>query len=101
MVEDQRTQRLAEVFQALSDSNRLRILNLLNSSKHPICVNGLACNLGISQSAVSQHLKVLKNCRLVTVQKEGYFKHYAVNKNRLLEIRRMSMDFFGMDLTDK
>ena len=97
MDNEQRIEDLAEVFQALSDPNRLRILNSLQSSPHPICVNGLACKLGISQSAVSQHLKVLKNCRLVTNRKEGYFKHYSVNEERFREIQGMSGDLFGKE----
>jgi ArsR family transcriptional regulator, arsenate/arsenite/antimonite-responsive transcriptional repressor len=89
---------LAETYQALSDPNRLKILGQLLSTPHPVCVKGLAGHLGISQSAVSQHLKVLKSCRLVVGRKDGYFKHYSVNETAFREIRRMERIVFGRDL---
>lgn len=89
---------LAEAFQALSDPNRLRILEMLTSSSHPICVNGLARRLEISQSAVSQHLKVLRNAGLVTDRKEGYFRHYSVNEDRFRDLKKMRAAVLGREL---
>lgn len=97
MNDKQKIDSLAAVFQALSDGNRLRILEILKSEPHPICVNGLALALEISQSAVSQHLKVLKNCNLVQDRKEGYFKHYSLNRERLEEIMKLRVDILGQD----
>ena len=98
MDSDDRIAELAEAFQALSDPNRLRILELLTSSSHPICVNGLACRLEISQSAVSQHLKVLKNAGLVTDRKQGYFKHYSVNDERFRDLKKIRATVLGREL---
>jgi len=97
MNDDQRIDALATVFQALSDGNRLRILELLRNNGHPICVNGIAMKLGISQSAASQHLKVLKTNGLVSDRKEGYFKHYALNADRLAEIQALRRTVLGED----
>ena len=88
---------LSEVFQALSDPNRLRILELLRNALHPICVNRIAHEIGISQSAVSQHLKILRQHGLVSVKKEGYFKHYSFNVENVDSIRSMRESVLGED----
>ncbi len=98
MDEEKSIELLAEVFQALSDPNRLRILEILLSVPHSICVNGIAKRLGISQSAVSQHLKVLKNNGLVIDRKESYYKHYSLNSERFHEVRQMRTAVFGNEL---
>jgi ArsR family transcriptional regulator len=83
-------EKLAAIFKALSDPNRLRIFRLLQDrsagkgvpdgcGSGPICVNGLAERLGITQSAVSQHLRLLKQAELVRAERRGSFMHYAVD----------------------
>ncbi len=69
---------------ALADETRLQILLLL--LKKNICVNGLARKLDISESAVSQHLKILREADLVRGEKRGYFVHYQVKKENLLAV---------------
>ena len=64
------------VWKALADDNRLLILRLLN--RRAYCVRALSRQLGISQAAVSQHLKVLREAGLVSAGKRGYFTHYRV-----------------------
>jgi DNA-binding transcriptional ArsR family regulator len=57
----------AALFKALSDPTRLKLLNLLSNQHNPdaICVNALTYILGITQPAVSQHIKVLKSVGLI------------------------------------
>ena len=69
------------IFKALSDENRYNILRLLLSSDY--CVKALAHSLGISESAVSQHLKVLRQANIIDGERKGYFMHYRVNKEVL------------------
>ncbi len=71
---------MAEVFNALCDTNRLKIIKLLvlNQDK-PLCVADLAKRLSISQPAVSQHLKILKNIGVVIPQKVGFYVYYKVD----------------------
>lgn len=95
MNEDSNIELLSEVFQALSDPNRLRILELLRSTSHPICVNAIAMKIGITQSAVSQHLKILRRHGLVRVKKEGYYKHYSVNLESLDRFRSIRESILG------
>ena len=51
----------ADIFSALADPTRLKLLRLLMQQQEPnaLCVNALAYCLGVTQSAISQHLKVL------------------------------------------
>ncbi|MGL5328707.1 MAG: ArsR/SmtB family transcription factor [Peptostreptococcaceae bacterium] len=71
-------EKLSKVFKALSDETRLKILIL--SSKRSICQKGISKFLEISDSAVSQHIKVLKDAGIVKGIKEGYFVFYTVDK---------------------
>ena len=67
---------LTAALKALADDNRLLILRLLG--RRDYCVRALARQLGVSQAAVSQHLKVLREAGLVSSEKRGYFTHYRV-----------------------
>jgi DNA-binding transcriptional ArsR family regulator len=69
---------------ALADENRLKILKLLLSKD--LCVGALAKKLDISESAVSQQLKVLREADLVLGEKKGYYVHYTVKKGKLKQI---------------
>ena len=62
----------AAVFGALADPTRLKLVKLLCRQREPdaLCVNALAGLLGVSQSAVSQHLRLLKSVGLVKGEKE-------------------------------
>ena len=71
----------SKIFKALGDERRLRIVHLLVNDEY--CVGGLAKTLNITDSAVSQHLKVLKEVNLVDCKKVGYYTHYSVKKERL------------------
>ena len=76
---------LAETFQALGDASRIRIVWVL--SKGERSVGDLAELLGMSQPAVSHHLRTLRNMRLVRVRREGRTSHYSLDDqhiNRLL-----------------
>ena len=68
---------LAAALKALADENRLLILKLLG--RRDYCVRALARQLGVSQAAVSQHLKVLREAGLISGEKRGYFIHYRVD----------------------
>jgi len=70
------------VFSALADPTRLRLVKLLCQQKgsDALCVNALAGILGVTQSAVSQHLRVLKAIGLVRGERRGYHIHYSINR---------------------
>lgn len=75
------TEEEVAVFRALADPTRLRLLHLLCHQPTPnaLCVNALSDVLGITQSAVSQHLRILKNIGLVRGERRGYHIHYFIN----------------------
>ncbi len=80
---------MAEFFKALGDPTRLRIIRMLASNpERKLCVGAIAQRLGITQPAVSQHLKVLKNVGIVDPNRDGYRVHYAVNTETLEAFER-------------
>jgi len=70
----------ADFFKALGDPTRIRILKLLLSGKN-LCVGMIALQLNITQSAVSQHLKVLKSNDIVEGTRAGFNMHYRVKED--------------------
>lgn len=69
---------------AIADENRLKIIKLLLTKNY--CVSALANQLNISESAVSQQLKILREAGLVVGEKEGYYVHYKVKTENLKKI---------------
>jgi len=91
------------LFSALSDPTRLKLLRLLSRQQEPnaLCVNALAHHLGVTQSAVSQHLKVLKNAGMVKGEKRGYRVHYFVDKDALKSSLEMITAALDVDNSDE
>ena len=86
---------LARVFKALSVETRVRIVQLLK--QQPLCVNALARRLGVTAAAVSQHLRVLREARLVRERRVGTRRVYRVDPQGLAELRRY-LDRFWDDV---
>ena len=76
----------ADLFKILSVDKRIEIIELLK--KEPTSVSALAEALGITQSAVSQHLRVLKGAGLVKDERQGYWIYYSLNKDVLEKCRQ-------------
>ena len=76
----------AELFKLLSVDKRIEIIELLKNE--PMSVNALAEALKITQSAVSQHLRVLKSAGLVTDERRGYWIFYSLNQDTLEKCRQ-------------
>lgn len=75
----------SKVFKALSDSNRLQIVDMLSSGEKCAC-EILEC-FNFTQPTLSHHMKVLIDCGLVGVRKEGTWSYYSLNStnaNRLV-----------------
>ncbi|RJP17380.1 MAG: ArsR family transcriptional regulator [Candidatus Abyssobacteria bacterium SURF_5] len=69
---------LSRFFKALSSETRVRMVYLLK--RHTLCVGALSERLGVSQGAVSQHLRALREMGLVTPERHSYFLHYRLNE---------------------
>lgn len=81
---DSELEKITRICRALSDPTRLKILLFL--VKKTLCVNAIVSFLDISQPAVSQHLKILREVDLVRVKKRGYWMHYSANLEKLREL---------------
>lgn len=68
----------AELFKVLGVESRIRIIELLKQ-KGPLGANEMSEMLGITPSAVSQHLKILKHAGLVRNERKGYWIPYEIN----------------------
>lgn len=71
-------------FEVLAEPSRRRILDGLRDG--PSTVNGIVDAVGLSQPAVSKHLRVLREAGLVTVRPDGQRRWYAVNPDPLAEL---------------
>lgn len=79
-------------FQALADPHRRGILRLLRDQ--PRSVNEIAGQFDITQQAVSQHLKVLREAGLVAVRPQGQRRLYAVRPEGLARLREFLAEFW-------
>jgi len=80
---------MAGVFRALGDLNRLKICYLLaNDTSGTLGVGDLARILGISQPAVSQHIRKLAAVKIVEPRKEGYRVFLSFNRKKMAEYHR-------------
>ena len=89
--------KLSVIFKALSVDNRVRILQELKAK--PLCVKALAAKIGISQAAISQHLRVLRYAGLVIPEKRGYYVHYLLNCKTLAGWRKLTGELLGPPLS--
>lgn len=81
---------LSSIFKALSDPSRLKIIYLL--SKTSLCVCDIATVLGMTQSSISHHLKVLRDTRLVKFKREGKLAIYSLDDDHVLELFEQGLD---------
>lgn len=77
----------AAVFKALSDRNRVRIVNLLANSDDPVCVCDITARIGLSQPTTSFHLKKLTAAGLLERRQRGTWAYYSINRNVLERLR--------------
>lgn len=68
------------IFKALSDETRLRILNLLILSKDSVCECELVDALNIPQYNISRHAKILKSAELILESKKGRWKYFSITQ---------------------
>jgi DNA-binding transcriptional ArsR family regulator len=81
---------LAELFQALSDTTRVRIVSVLLDAE--LCVGDLADVMGMSQSAISHQLRTLRDLRLVRTRREGRQIFYTLDDEHVAALYRTGLD---------
>lgn len=85
-----RANKLAELFKTLGDPTRMRIMDALANSE--FCVCDLAELLGLSQSATSHQLRVLRNSDLVKYRREGKMVYYSMHDAHVSELYRQGLE---------
>lgn len=88
-------EKLANIFKALSEPTRLRLVNLLSKNDGALCVNAMSHMLGVTQSAVSQHLRILRQTGLVRGERRGNFVHYFIDKQVLEQYKKKVLNTLG------
>jgi ArsR family transcriptional regulator len=79
----------ADLFKALGDPARVRLVNLLATSPAPVCVCELVEPLSLSQPTVSHHLKKLTAAGLLHREQRGVWAFYSVNRDALTAVGRL------------
>jgi DNA-binding transcriptional ArsR family regulator len=81
---------LAETFKALGDLTRVRMLDAL--SRGEMCVGDIAELLGLSESAVSHQLRLLRGMRLVRPRRAGQMMYYALDDHHIVRLLEQGLE---------
>jgi ArsR family transcriptional regulator len=87
---DESASALAETFKVLGDPTRVRILDALSRSEVPVC--DLAGMLGVTQSAVSHQLRLLRSMRLVRSRRDGRHIYYAIVDDHIVKLFKQGLE---------
>lgn len=87
---DDEALRLADLFKALADPTRVRIVAALSHTE--LCVDDLAQVLGMSQSAVSHQLRMLRHLQLVAFRRAGRHAFYRLDDDHVRDLFRRSRE---------
>lgn len=91
---------LEELFKALGNINRLLLVYSLTSGEiEMINVTQMAKIMGLTQPAASQHLKILKNAKILSAKKQGNQMYYTFNHSALVKHKKKIDFLFGCVLT--
>jgi ArsR family transcriptional regulator, lead/cadmium/zinc/bismuth-responsive transcriptional repressor len=90
LVDGPTAERLATTFQAMADPTRLRLISALCSGE--LCVCDLAALLGMTQSAISHQLRILRDLRLVKARKEGRIVYYSLDDDHIRDLYLRSLE---------
>ena len=90
LLEDEVYFELAQTFQAIGDPSRAKIVYSL--LRQELCVCDLAAVVGLTDSAVSQHLRVLRNLRLVKTRREGKMVYYSLDDEHIRMLLNVCLD---------
>jgi len=80
-----KTNNYAVICKALADQNRLRIVEMLKDGE--MCGCNMLDRMNITQPTLSHHMKVLNECDLVNIRKDGKWCHYSLNCKTLTAFR--------------
>ncbi len=84
MVDEQSAEQMAELFKALSDPTRVKLIGAMLHDE--LCVHDLSVLLNMGQSAISHQLRYLRNLRIVKRRKSGKTVYYSLDDSHIEEI---------------
>lgn len=90
LISDNISTHLADLFSALSDPTRLRIISVLLDGESN--VGDIASQLEMTESAVSHQLRGLRQLRLVRSRKDGRQVYYAIDDDHVARLYRLGLD---------
>jgi DNA-binding transcriptional ArsR family regulator len=86
---------LAELFGALADATRVKIVHALLQQE--LCTCDIAAVAGITESGASQHLRVLRSLRLVKSRRAGKFVYYSLDDSHIALLVQLGLTHLGHD----
>ncbi|HKB12808.1 MAG TPA: metalloregulator ArsR/SmtB family transcription factor [Vicinamibacterales bacterium] len=89
-LDDESAAALAETFKVLGDPTRVRILDAIARAEVPVC--DLAELLGVTQSAVSHQLRLLRSMRLVRSRRDGRHIYYTVDDDHIAKLFKQGLE---------
>ena len=89
LISDELLTTLSETFSALGDSNRMKILFALAHIE--LCVHDLASVVGVSESAISQHLRILRSLRWVKGKRRGRMVYYSLDDQHVSSLLELEL----------
>lgn len=81
---EESVQALADTFKVLGDGTRVRILDAISRSE--LCVSDIARAVGLSESAVSHQLRLLRGMRLVRPRRDGRMVFYTLDDHHIVKL---------------
>lgn len=87
---DEHIAHLADTFQLLASTTRLRIVEAL--ARQEFCVCDLAALVEVSESAVSHHLRQMRELRIVRYRREGRMAYYRLDDGHVADLFRLGLD---------
>jgi DNA-binding transcriptional ArsR family regulator len=91
-------EQIARIGKVIGVEARVRIVQMLK--RQVLCVGALAARLDITQGAVSQHLRILRDAGLVTAEKRGYYVPYMISEKTFHEWKAVLDDLLSSRASD-
>jgi ArsR family transcriptional regulator len=76
----------AQICKALSDPNRLQIIQMITDQER--CACKLLEHFNISQPTLSHHMRILSDCGLIRTRKDGKWSHYSMNMDTMTTFKK-------------
>ena len=81
---------MADIFKALSDPSRLKIVLALLNQEHCVCDIAVICNQ--TDAAISHQLRILRTLKIVKNRRDGKIIYYSIDDDHVVSLIRMSLD---------